>query len=443
MIKPRLKQRINLTINNLGLNGEGVGKWHGFTVFVDGVLPEEIIKARLFEKHKNYGRAKIEELCVRSPDRIEPLCRWFLRCGGCHLMHLKYQKQLDFKTLLVKEVLGREYFHLVQNCIASPLETHYRNKIILPIKDGILGFYARYSNEIVPIDKCLLHLEESEKILTILKEEIKNFPNKDKLRYLLLKCATNTNEALLIFVTFEKNVPLLPEMTHRVLEKCPNVVGVLQNVNASDGNIVLGDDFYLLYGRSFIVEKIADLNIRFGASSFFQVNVKQAENIYLKAVELADIGTNDVILDAFCGVGCIALIAAKRGGKVVFGVENVKEAIDFANINANKMGITNVHFYCDDVERWFENFHDNIDIIFLNPPRQGCDKSFLEKLCSLSIKKIIYISCNPSSLARDLRLITSYNYEVKMVQPYDMFPQTAHVETVVLLTAKSQNSSEL
>jgi 23S rRNA (uracil1939-C5)-methyltransferase len=432
MVKPRFGQKINLTMQNFGLSGEGVGKWHGYTVFVDGAIPEEVIKARIVEKHKSYGRAKIETIITPSLNRVQPICPLFLQCGGCSLMHLAYEQQLAFKTSLVKNSFrSLNLDDMVLDCAPSCKQYGYRNKVILPAKEEheavCFGFYSKGSKDIVPMNKCYLHVDLLEQVIEVVKRKIVSFDFKNTLRHLVLKCGVHTNEVLLIFITKNRDVDL-QDLAENVVKACPNIKGVLQNVNANDDNIVFSDEFYLLYGNDYIEEIISSMRFKFGKTSFFQVNPYQAEKIYDYAINVASLNENDTVLDAYCGVGIISLLAAKKCRKIL-GVENVQEAVEFAKFNAKLNHITNAEFYCHNAEDFIVQI-PHLNVVFLNPPRQGCDINLIDKLKS---DKIVYISCNPLSLARDVSLFLARGYVVKSIKPFDMFPQTAHVETVAVL----------
>ncbi len=416
---------MDLQVQRLGINGEGVSQWYGCTIFVDGALPGEKVEASLYEKHSTYGRAWVVKQETKSPHRVEPVCPLFGRCGGCQLMHLEYSEQLNAKRQRVIDALeriGKFKGIEVQPCIASPQPLAYRNKIQLPVSpSGALGLYARNTHDLIEIEKCYIHCSLGEKAFGHIQKIIKNSDVRG-LRHVLIKTAVNTNQVLVVLIT-SSDVDLLP-MAQKIKDSMPEIKGVVQNINSSGDNTVLGEKYITVIGRDSIEEKLCGLIFKVSPVSFFQVNPPQAEQLYQTVLKLANLQGDETVLDAYCGVGTLSLLLAKHAGKVV-GIECVKEAIEDAKENALRNKIENVEFICSEVE---SSPLPSADLVVLNPPRKGCERSVLEKL---SVKKIIYVSCDPATLARDLSILS--NYKIESVQPFDMFPQTAHVETVVSL----------
>lgn len=433
MPKPRYNQNVTVTIQSLGINGEGVGRWHGYTLFVDGALPGEEVRGRITHCERTFGRMQVTHISTPSPERVSPPCPLFGRCGGCQLMHLNYAQQLILKQKLVvkaMERVGKLNNIPVQECLPSPSPLGYRNKIQLPVVGKHIGLYARNSHDLVDVKECLVHCALGEnvygKVAAIVKaSEI------DALRYILIKSAVNTGQVLVTLVTTGEGSEILNTIAKAIMEQCPEVRGVVQNVKESDDNVVLGKEFRLLCGESSIVESLCGIRFKISPASFFQVNTAQAENLYQKALELADLTGVEECLDAYCGVGTLSLLIAQQAKHVV-GIECVPEAISDAMENAKENSICNVDFQCGNAEDIIKTLQP-IDVAFLNPPRKGCEKSFLEQLSRLAPKKIVYISCDPGTLARDMAYLIEQGYAVKTVQPFDMFPQTAHVESVTLL----------
>lgn len=419
-------EEINLKIERLGINGEGVARSQGFTVFVDGALPEETVRARLYEKRKSFGRAVVEEMLTVSPQRVKPPCPHFGRCGGCQLMHLSYPEQLNYKRQRVVDALeriGKLLSVTVFPCIPSPLTLGYRNKIQLP---GGVGLYARNSHDLVEIDQCLIHCELGEKAFQEIRRIVKGL----ELRYLMIKTAVNTNQVLVVLVT-SSDIDL-SGIAAKILASMPEIKGVVQNINSTEGNVALSGEFRTIAGQGEIEEELMGLRFKVSPASFFQVNPLQAQNLYQKTLDLADLKGDETVLDAYCGVGTLSLLLAKKAGKVI-GVESVSQTIDDAKENAKRNGISNVEFHC----AFAENFSlEKIDTAILNPPRKGCDPLFLEKLALSSPTKILYISCDPATLARDLAILETKGYKTEEAHPFDMFPQTAHVESLALLRLK-------
>jgi 23S rRNA (uracil1939-C5)-methyltransferase len=419
-----LGHKITLSILRLGIYGEGVGSHEGLTLFVAGALPGETVEGEVVELKKQYGRVKLTRIITPSPDRVAPPCPVFGRCGGCQLQHLSYAAQLKAKQQRVIDALERvgKLSVNVEPTIPSPSPWHYRNKIQMPSRNGILGLYAMDSHDLVEVEACLIHCPLGEKVLKAVRTL--SIPH---LKYLIIKTAIYTHEALVVLVT-EKSLP--KSIGEKILKLLPEIKGVVQNINPGTGNVILGKNFDVLAGEGVIEEHLCGLRFNISPASFFQVNPPQAEALYKRAIDLLNLTGKEVLLDAFCGVGTLSLIAASKA-KQVIGVEIVPEAIRDAKENARINNIHNALFHCAAAEDYIRSVR-GVDAVLLNPPRKGCEASLLEKLKTLCPEKIVYISCDPATLARDLKIL-SEKYAVETVQPFDMFPQTSHVETVVLL----------
>lgn len=444
---PKVGDTISINIHGLGSSGEGVGYFNGFTVFVDGALPGETVEARLYQCQKRCGFAHLLSISSKSPDRVEPSCKFFGECGGCQLMHLSYEKQLEMKRQRVIDALkriGKIEDCEVGLCVPSPTSLAYRNKIQLPVrekeKELQIGLYARASHDLVEIDHCQIHCalgeEIYESVASLIKQSgIKAYDPKTglgELRHLLIKSAENTDEVLVILVTNQDASPIVLELAKKIMTLNPKIKGVVHNLQRSHNNVILGDAYKTLAGLNFIHERLLGLTFKVSPASFFQVNPKQAELLYSKALEFAELTGNETVLDAYCGVGTLSLIFAQNAKKVI-GVECVKEAIQDARENAQINGVENASFVCASAESFITSLSD-INLVLLNPPRKGCELSFLEGIRKLAPARLIYISCDPATLARDLSLLRSFRYKVDALQPYDMFPQTSHVESVVKLS---------
>lgn len=431
-----LEEEFTLGIERLGINGEGVGYWNGYTIFVDGALPGETAKVRLYERRKSFGRARIVQHRAVSPHRVDPACPLFGKCGGCQLMHLAYGQQLEAKRQRVVDALeriGKLFGIEVLPCVPSPSPLAYRNKIQLPVaSDSSLGLYAYNTHDLVPIETCYIHCSLGEKAFQHIRRYLKAHPI-DGLRHVLIKTAVHTNQVLVVLVT-EGKCPPLETLACKLMEGMSEILGVVQNINPSSGNTVLSGDYHLLAGAGSIEEKLCGLSFKVSPASFFQVNPAQAEKLYEKALEFAALQGNERILDAYCGVGTLSLVFARHALEVI-GVECVPEAVKDAEENASRNSITNARFICSQAEEFVAVLKD-VDVAILNPPRKGCEPVFLETLSSLKPSRIVYISCDPATLARDLTLLSAKGYKITAVQPFDMFPQTAHVETIVSLIAE-------
>lgn len=437
MNTPIKNQLISLEIHGLGSSGEGVGSQNGYVVFVDGALPGELVEARMLDCRKRHGFAELVSIIRPSPDRIQPPCPLFGRCGGCQTMHLAYPKQLEMKRQKVIDAMKRigKIDCLVAPCLPSPSPLAYRNKIQLPVRDSangmVFGLFARSSHDLIEVDACPIHCELGEEIYRAVRELIKN-SGLSPIRHLLIKSAVRTKEALVILVTNQPPSPLLLKVADKILSAHPAIKGVIHNLHEGKDNVILGPTYQTLAGKDFIQERLGDLTFQISAASFFQVNPEQAERLYQKALEFAELTGEETVLDAYCGVGTLSLFFAKAAKKVL-GVECVPQAIENARENARLNGIENASFTLAASEDFIKKVH-SADVILLNPPRKGCELSFLEGVGRLAPKKVIYISCDPATLARDLAHLASFGYKVEKIQPFDMFPQTSHVECVAKLS---------
>lgn len=426
----------DVTIERLGINGEGVARHEGYTVFVDGALPGEVVRVRFFERHKSYARAQIVKQLTTSPHRTAPPCPLFSRCGGCQLMHLDYSEQLEFKRQRVTDALERigKFTNVtVLPCEPSPKSLEYRNKIQLPVDANMrLGLFARSTHDIIPVDHCYIHCELGEKAFQEIQKIIKKSSLVGVLRYVVIKTAVKTGQVLVILVTATGE--LLNGLAQEIMESIPEIKGVVQNINPAEGNVILSDDYKVVAGQGYIEEKLMELTFKVSPASFFQVNPAQAEKLYEKALEFTNLSGNERVLDAYCGVGTLSLVLAKHAKDVV-GIECVSEAIVDAEHNARQNGFSNARFICAQTEKYISSL-SAIDVAVLNPPRKGCESSVLESLARVAPKRIVYVSCDPATLARDLKYLCEKGYGIEAIQPFDMFPQTAHVETVVQLSLK-------
>lgn len=414
---------VEILITSLGSNGEGIGSYEGLKIFVEGALPGERALVTIKEQKSNYAIGSLKYLNTQAPNRVQPLCPLFGSCGGCHIMHLAYDEQLNIKRTRVLESLKR-IGHLdvaVERCIPSPSPLAYRNKIQLPVlfdnKGLKVGLYRRNTHEIIPISKCFIQCEAGEKIL----HEILPHLQDPSIRYILIRNALHTNEALIILVTTGQGK--IKPFPHPI-----EVKGVVENRNPSDHNTILSNKWKTVSGRPYIYEELLGKRFKISAGSFFQVNTLQAENLYKMALLEATIQPTDTVIDAYCGVGTLSLFASDFAKKVI-GIEEFAEATQNATENALINNVENCTFYAGKTEKVLETL-PTPDVIFLNPPRKGCERKVLE---NQRASRIVYVSCDPATLARDLAILVQSGYKIEKVQPFDMFPQTMHVETLVKL----------
>ncbi len=443
-----------IKINDIGENGEGIGKIDDFVVFVEGALPNEEVLIKLVKLKKSYGYGKLLEILKKSPFRVEPVCNSFKRCGGCSLQHLEYSEQLKFKTKLVRDNLQRiggfsDVF--VEDTIGPENPYHYRNKAQFPVgisKDGLsIGFFAPRSHNIINISKCFIQNEINEEIISIVKEFMLkyNIPPYDEtshkgvIRHIMTRTAVVTGEVMVCIIINGKKLPkasILVEM----LCKVSGVVSIVLNHNTKKTNVIMGDDISILYGKGFITDFIGDFKFEISPLSFFQVNPVQTKVLYQTALDFAELRGDETVIDAYCGIGTISLFISQKAKKVI-GVEIVPQAIDDARRNAEINNVSNVEFIVGKSEEVIPELYETkgifADVLFLDPPRKGCDEKLIDMILKMLPQKVVYVSCNSATLARDLKLLAG-EYEICRVQPVDMFCMSWHVETVVILNKKKR-----
>jgi len=441
------------TCLDLSSEGKGVVKYDDTIVFVDGLFIGEKADIEILYYRAGVAFGKVKKLYNFSKDRIQPLCKVCTACGGCQFQQLNYDAQLIYKKNKVYNALTR-IGHLsdfvVYDTIKADNPYNYRNKIQVPLgynfKHQIIsGFYREKSHEIIPIDDCYIEDIRAPKIIKTIKELMLFFKitpyNEDNgvglLRHILIRTSHYKNEIMIVLVTSKSTFPGRNNFVKELVSRCPEITTIINNTNQRHTNVILGEKEEVLYGKGFIEDTLCGLTFRISSKSFYQINPLQCEKLYSKAIEFAQLNKEETILDAYSGIGTIGLIAAKEV-KEVISVEIIKEATLDGIKNAKTNNITNIRFINDDATNYILKANaDNvkIDCVFLDPPRNGSTEEFLDSLLILKPKKVIYISCEPSTLARDLEILDK-EYKIDKVQPVDMFPMTAHVETVVALVLK-------
>lgn len=438
-----------MTFEDLTHEGNGVGKVGGYPLFVPNGLPGEEAVVKVIKVNKNFGFGKLIELKNISEERVDPTCH--VHCGGCQLQHMSYNLQLQMKQNQVRSVM-KKIGHLehvpIHPIIGMDNPFHYRNKVQIPVgeKDGklITGYYQKRSHRIVEdLDTCSSQAEEINEILPEVKklanrigiEAYDEESHRGVLRHIMIRTGYATKETMLVLVTKTKKLPGKETLIQELTDKFPNIKSIVQNINDQRTNLILGEKTKVLWGEEYIHDNIGDLTFAISAKSFYQVNPVQTKVLYDKALEYAKLDEHDVVIDAYCGIGTISLFLAQKAKKV-YGVEVVPEAIQDAKANAKLNGMDNVEFVVGQAEKIMPEWKReglNPDVIVVDPPRKGCAPEFLEAMIEMEPKRIVYVSCNPSTLARDLRILEDGGYRTIEVQPVDMFPNTTHVECVALL----------
>ena len=442
-------KKYEITIQTLGASGEGVGRAADFTVFVPDALPGERVLARIDEIKKTYARGKLVEVLEKSPERTEPPCPIYDSCGGCQLQHLSYEGQLHWKRQQVVDAverIGGLSGIEVLPVLGAKEPWLYRNKMQFPVgkKRGktVIGCFAKGSHDIIDTRDCRIQKDGNNTIVNVMREIVErlHIPVYDEdrhtgvLRHIVGRIGEN-GEAMVVLVTATKDLPKAKEITRLLRERVPNIKSVQQNIQTYRNNVILGRETKLLWGKPTIPDRIGRLRFSISARSFFQVNTEQAAVLYEKALEYAGLSGKETVIDAYCGTGTITLFLAQKAHRV-YGIEIVKPAIEDAKKNARDNHIKNAAFLVGDATELMPRLcHENIrpHVIVVDPPRAGCTETVLKTFAAMRPDRIVYVSCNPATLARDLAILAKLGYSTREIQPVDMFPQTSHVEAVTKL----------
>ncbi len=452
---------INLEISDINHDASGVGKYEGMAIFVPQTAIGDIIDCKILKVNKTYAYGKIEKILTPSPSRIKIDCPVYQKCGGCSLRHISYEDELKIKKNWVFENLKRiggvdislENIEL----IPSPELVGYRNKAQYPVGfDGekiIAGFYANHSHRIINSDTCEIQPDYFAQIVNLILRFMKEYnikpyneeTKKGLIRHIYIREGKGTGEVMVCLVATKDKIPSCEKLLRKLLNLPYNIVSVVLNVNSKDTNVILGDKNIILYGKDGITDIMCGKKINVSSMAFYQVNKLSAENLYNKAIEYAEFTGNENIMELYCGTGTISLAMADKVNHIT-AVEIIPKAIENAKINAQLNGITNIDFICDDAKNTAAKLAEqniSFDTLVVDPPRKGCSGEVLDAIVKISPKKIIYISCNSSTLARDIKILAEHGYSLQKASAVDLFPRTSHVETVVLLSKGEIDSKKV
>ncbi len=445
-------QKIELRITGIAAGGDGVGRYDGLAIFVPQTCRGELVKAKITRIKSGCAYASLLSILEPSPMRREGFCPSAGTCGGCDFAHLAYEEQLNVKQKIVADSLERiGGFHdfAIEKTLPAPRNERYRNKMVFPLsvdkkRRVIGGFYAPGSHQVIPLDDC----RQGEHSASLWLKEILSFLNETNTtvydehtrrglaRRVFVRLAEGTKEAMVVLSATSAKLKHTEKLVEKLLSvPSPYAIkSIILNIHKEPNNLLLGSKNIVLYGRDYIIDTLGDLRFHISPHSFYQINAPQTKNLYETALSLADLSGTETVLDLFCGIGTISLFAAKKAAHVI-GVEVVPQAISDANENAKRNGITNAEFIVGKAEEVAPKLaarKDKPSVIFLDPPRKGAEKEALSAILQMAPEKIVYVSCNPATLARDAKILAAGGYTLKKAVPADMFPNTSHVECVAL-----------
>ena len=444
-------------IIDYGFQGEGIAKIDNFTIFIPGVLKGEKVKILIVKVLSSHAFGKALEILQKSDKRQDIDCKTYKRCGGCSMRHIKYQETLNIKQNAVQSLVNKTLKNKihVKETIGMEKPFYYRNKAQYPFgvnkeNEPVIGVFANRTHTVIPIENCLIQDKISQQIAKTILEFLKEnkisiyneLTQKGLFRHIVIKNGKKSNEVMCILVINGRQIPNEKDLVELLTRKYSNIKTIIKNVNTKNTNVILGTENINIYGNGHITDKLGDYTFNISPLSFYQVNPIQAEKLYNIGVQAAEITKNDIVFDLYCGIGTISIFMAKYAKKV-YGIEIINQAINDAKENAKINDINNIEFICGDTEKVVDDLINNKKIIpnvvMVDPPRKGLDDNTINNILKIRPKKFIYISCNPATLVRDLSKLEEI-YQIKQIQPVDMFPYTSHIETVTVLTLKNQES---
>jgi 23S rRNA (uracil1939-C5)-methyltransferase len=454
-------EELQVTIDAIGSEGEGIAHVNGYTLFIKDTLIGDEALVKVIKTKKNYGYARLEKILTPSPHRVEPRCAVARQCGGCQLQHLDYEEQLRYKENKVKDCFkrighfGDEIDVMMEPIIGMDEPYYYRNKAQFPVgrdKEGrvVTGFYASRTHSIIDTPHCYIQAKVNDSLLGIIKtflqeegiEPYNEETHTGLVRHILTRVGFVTGEIMVCLVLNGKRLPNHEKLV-KELEKVEGMTSISININTEKTNVILGPTCKTLWGQDYITDYIGEIKYQISPLSFYQVNPIQTKKLYETALEYADLSGNEVVWDLYCGIGTISLFLAKKA-KQVYGVEIVPQAIDDAKNNAKINNITNAEFFVGAAEEVMPEKYKqssesmSADVVVVDPPRKGCDEALLNTIVLMKPKRVVYVSCDPATLARDCRFLNDHGYEIKRIRAVDQFAHSTHVETVVLMSRKDK-----
>ncbi len=454
MVPVEKNKEYEVEIVDNGFEGEGIAKISDFTIFIPGAIKGERCKILIVKVNKTFAFGKLLEVCTKSKYRVEVDCATYKRCGGCSLRHIQYEETLKLKRDMVQNLVTKTLNTKinVKDTIGMQEPFHYRNKLQYPVgydktNKPVMGVYANRTHEIIPVESCLIQNKEAEEVAKAVFEFIKENKitvyneqtRKGAIRHIIVRIGARTNEIMCILVTNEEKIEKENELVDAISKKFPQVKTIVKNINKKNTNVILGDTNVILSGNGYIYDKLGEYTFKISPMSFYQTNPIQTEVLYQKAIAFAKLDKDDILCDLYCGIGTIGIFASSKV-KQVYGIEIVEEAVEAARENAKINKVDNIEFIAGDVEKAFKELVETRGVkptaIIVDPPRRGLDTTTISKILEIAVDKFVYVSCNPATMVRDLKMLEE-KYEVKEMQPVDMFPFTSHVECCSVLYLKN------